>query len=404
MKILRARYILLCDNDFTVLQDSSIAFDEKIVEVGDFSVLYNKYKNAKIYDFQNDIAMPAFVNTHVHLEFSANLTSLYYGDFIKWVRSIIENRENLLKNATKTVQQHAINVMKQSGIATIGAISSFGLDMEVCSNSDMKVVYFNEILGVNDTSENWDKFIYRFNRSKELKTAKFQPALSVHSPYSTCPQILSKALDFARDNSIVVSTHFLESEYEKRWLNSTSSEFYQWLKNFSPKPTPFYSESEFVEYFKGIDTIFTHCVFVDDFNMFDKEHHHISHCAFSNLLLSKKGLAIKDVVDNNLNLTIGTDGLSSNISLNFFDELRANLFLMREDLPNFAKKLIICATANGAKALKTNNGMIDIGKDADIVVFNGFDLLDIDQLALELILQTKKCKKIFIQGEPCDLS
>ena len=101
MKILKAKYLLLCDEKFTILQDKSVVFDEKIIEICEFKEALKKYPNSQIYDFSNDIVLPAFINTHTHLEFSANATTLIYGDFIKWVGSIVKSRSKLSKKATQ---------------------------------------------------------------------------------------------------------------------------------------------------------------------------------------------------------------------------------------------------------------------------------------------------------------
>ena len=72
MRILRAKWVLVCDENFKILKDGAIVFDEKIIEVCTFASAARKYPQAEILDFSGDIAMPAFINPHVHLEFSAN--------------------------------------------------------------------------------------------------------------------------------------------------------------------------------------------------------------------------------------------------------------------------------------------------------------------------------------------
>ncbi|MBO7370238.1 MAG: amidohydrolase family protein, partial [Campylobacter sp.] len=135
MKILKAKYLLLCDEKFTILQDKSVVFDEKIVEICEFKEALKKYPNSQIYDFSNDIVLPAFINTHTHLEFSANTTTLIYGDFIKWVGSIVKSRSKLSKKATQNLIAKQIKIMQKSGVGTIGEISSFGIEAEICAKS-----------------------------------------------------------------------------------------------------------------------------------------------------------------------------------------------------------------------------------------------------------------------------
>lgn len=404
MKILKAKYILVCDENFTILKNKAIAFDEKIREINEFEKLLKLYPNAQILDYKDDIIMPGFINSHTHLEFSANKTNLIYGDFIKWVGSIVKNRDELSQKAKGKIIKNAINSQINSGITTIGEISSFGTSLNECVNSKARIVFFNELLGANKsvTQKNWQNFMQRFENSCEFKSELFIPAASIHAPYSTHPNLTKKLCDFARKNKILLSTHFLESNHENLWLRNGSGGFKKWLKNFSPddEPKPFYKVDEFVRNFDGIKTLFIHCVYLKEFEILDKKLHSIAHCAYSNRLLSKKALNLKKALKNGVNLCLATDGLSSNISLNLFDELRANLLIHKDfDLQNLAKFLLLAITLNPAKALGLNLGSLKASKIADIAVFKGFEVSDEKQIALQLILNTKDVKNLFIKGE-----
>ena len=404
MRILRAKWVLVCDENFKILKDGAIVFDEKIIEVCAFASAVRKYPQAEILDFSGDIAMPAFINPHVHLEFSANKGTLRYGDFLDWLGSVIASRQKLDAAARGRLIAEQIAAMMRSGVGTIGEISSFGGEAESCAQSGIRTVFFNEILGASKdaAAENILKFKQRFERSKALASSLFIPAVSVHSPYSTHPQIMEFATKFARENGLAISTHFMESAYERQWLRTGRGKFKTWLAKFNPAPAPFYSPQSFVAHFSGLRTLFTHCVWVDDFSIFDPKLHSITHCARSNRLLSKKRLSFKKLLASGLNYNIATDGLSSNFSLSFLDELRANLMMHDElGLAELARALILGATKNAAAALGLNLGELKEGKLADIAVFEGIEC-EQSQLALQLILQSKNAKSLFIEGMKCN--
>ena len=404
MRILRAKWILVCDENFKILKDGAIVFDEKIIEVCSFASAARKYPQAEILDFSGDMAMPAFINPHVHLEFSANKGTLRYGDFLDWLGSVIASRQQLDAAASGRLILEQIAAMMRSGVGTIGEISSFGGEAEACAQSGIRTVFFNEILGASKdaAAENILKFKQRFERSKALASSLFIPAVSVHSPYSTHPQITEFATKLARENGLAISTHFMESAYERQWLRTGRGKLKTWLAKFNPAPAPFYSPQRFVAHFSGLRTLFTHCVWVDDFSIFDPKLHSITHCARSNRLLSKKRLSFKKLLASGLNYNIATDGLSSNFSLSFLDELRANLMMHDElGLPELARALILGATKNAAAALGLNLGELRAGKLADIAVFEGIEC-EQSQLALQLILQSKNAKSLFIEGMKCN--
>lgn len=404
MRILRAKWVLVCDENFKILKEGAIVFDEKIIEVCAFASAARKYPQAEILDFSGDIAMPAFINPHVHLEFSANKGTLRYGDFLDWLGSVIASRQQLDAAARGRLVAEQIAAMMRSGVGTIGEISSFGGEAEACAKSGIRTVFFNEILGASKdaAAENILKFKQRFERSKALASSLFIPAVSVHSPYSTHSQITEFATKLARENGLAISTHFMESAYERQWLRTGRGKLKTWLAKFNSTPAPFYSPQSFVAHFRGLRTLFTHCVWVDDFSIFDPKLHSITHCARSNRLLSKKRLSFKKLLASGLNYNIATDGLSSNFSLSFLDELRANLMMHDElGLAELARALILGATKNAAAALGLNLGELKAGKLADIAVFEGIEC-EQSQLALQLILQSKNAKSLFIEGMKCN--
>lgn len=404
MRILRAKWVLVCDENFKILKDGAIVFDEKIIEVCAFASAVRKYPQAEILDFSGDIAMPAFINPHVHLEFGANKGTLRYGDFLDWLGSVIASRQQLDAAARGRLTLEQIAAMMRSGVGTIGEISSFGGEAEACAQSGIRTVFFNEILGASKdaAAENILKFKQRFERSKALASSLFIPAVSVHSPYSTHPQITKFVTKFARENGLAISTHFMESAYERQWLRTGRGKFKAWLAKFNPTPAPFYSPQSFVAHFSGLRTLFTHCVWVDDFSIFDPKLHSITHCARSNRLLSKKRLSFKKLLASGLNYNIATDGLSSNFSLSFLDELRANLMMHDElGLAELAQALLLGATRNAAAALELSLGELKEGKLADIAVFEGIEC-EQSQLPLQLILQSKNAKSLFIEGMKCN--
>ena len=402
MIIVKPKFTMLCDENFTVLEDAAVAFDERIQAVGEAEELRKRYKGAQFFEYPDAVLAPAFINPHVHLEFSANKTSLVYGDFLEWLSSVIASRGALSQAANNAVIAAAIKTMQRSGVASFAAVSSFGGDLDACANCGGRVVFFNEILGTNEAAleQNLANFITRFEASQKRKSPLFTPAVSVHSPYSTHPDLAAAALNLARERDLVVSTHFMESRHEKNWLEGGTGGFKEWLGKFKPAARPLYTPSSFVAMFAGVRTLFTHCVYVSDFAKF-KPHHSVTHCAVSNRLLGKKALNLKEIFKNNVSLNIGTDGLSSNISLNFWHELRAALFTHASlDLNELATRLFVAATHGGAKALRTNNGEIKAGRAADLAIYNDLECDD-SELILQLILHTNEAKKLYIGGKIC---
>ena len=131
MKILTADYIYTPSG---YIANQAVAFTNTIQEIGSLEELESKYPDAELIETEpNSILYPGFINTHVHLEFSANKTSLKYGSFMPWLDSVIEHREDLVGCCDNQVMMDECQTMLRSGVTTFGAISSFGNELEGCN-------------------------------------------------------------------------------------------------------------------------------------------------------------------------------------------------------------------------------------------------------------------------------
>ena len=405
MQFLSANYIITCDNEFKIYKDSTIVFDEKIIDIDSNDNIQKKYPDEHIqYQGKNSVIMPGLINSHVHLEFSANKTTLSYGNFITWLFSVIENREDLIQNATHELIQNELKKMIKGGTTSIGAISSYGFDINACINSALNIVYFTEILG--SKADMIDTLFLDFQEKLNLALSNqkdnFIPAIAIHSPYSTHPFLIREVLKLAKKKSLSISAHYQESKAENDWLNYNKGEFSSFFKNILNQNVAVTTSREFLDLFKNQKNLsFTHCVQANknELKQIKDLNASIIHCPNSNRLLTNSKLDLNNL--ENINLSIGTDGLSSNISLNMFDELRNAFFIHSNINTNIlAKKLILAATIGGAKTLGLNNkGILEKNKDSDIIVFNlKGQIKNEDDLLTHIILHTKFVKKTFIKG------
>ena len=400
MKIISAKFIYISGE---YKQNLAVAFDNKIKKIDTLDNLKAKYKDAKIIKYSdNSILYPGFINAHTHLEFSANRATLNYGDFINWLYSVIQNRDELVGELNIDIINFAIDQMKKSGVTTFGAISSFGADMKACIKTPLRIVYFNEVIGSNPAiiDAMFSDFKQRLLESQEYQSDNFIPAVAIHSPYSVHPVLLRESLKIAKEQNLITTAHFLESPAEREWLESASGDFLKFFEEFFKTTKPVNSINNFLESFIS-PTLFTHATQAKDseFEIINKNNHSIIHCPRSNRLLNCGKLDIFKVD----NLLIGTDGLSSNYSLSILDELKAALFTHSDiELKNLAPKLIKAVTSNAAKALNLNLGEIKENYFADFAIFklpNDLKQNDNETLALHTIINCKQTEALYINGE-----
>ena len=405
MKLIGASKIITCNKNFEIINNGGILFDEKrIIKIGDFHSMKNNKIESNFYE--SCVIMPAFINSHIHFEFSANYTTLKYGNFSFWLDSVFNSRDSLLDSISIN---NAIKESMKSGVSCVGAISSRGLDLEALSTSPLKVLFFNEVMGLREEylESNIRDFDARLKKSLILRNDNFKVGIALHAPYSLHPKLASYALSKARENDLLLSTHFLESKDELLWLDSSKGPLKAVLeKNLNiQNAKPFYSKSEFLSLFASFTSFFVHCLYLsnDDLINLSRFNIDIISCPRSNRLLSNTYFDFFKAKDYGFNLIIATDGRSSNNSLNILDEARAALFGYRKfDLDNLAKQILLSITANPAKKFRFNNGILQKNKASDFAIFKIKDIATSSQVALHTILHAKEVEDLYINGRKVD--
>lgn len=405
MKIISANWIVTCDENNSIIENGAVVFDDKIIEVDTLSNIEKKFPQIEIIKLEkNSVLMPGLINSHVHLEFSSNTTTLKYGNFMSWLNSVIKRRDDLINKADKKLISTKLDRMKKTGTTTIGAISSYSFDLEACVQSPINTVFYCEVIGSKGDMVDtlFADFKNRLNSAKKLKSKSFIPAIAIHSPYSVHPFLVRETLKLAREEQLSVSSHFLESPEESLWLNEDKGAFLDFFKNFLGQEKAVTKPMEFLNLFSNIKNLsFTHCVEVKDeeIEKIKSLGATINHCVTSNRILNNSKLDLSKLKD--IPFSIGTDGLSSNNSLSMFDELRNVLITHWEkNIIDFSKVLLKSATVNPAISMGLNKGVIEKEFDSDMIAFTLPDKIeDKDDLAMQIILHTKFVDKTIIGGE-----
>jgi len=400
MKIIAPNYLLIGDE---ILIDKAIAYNKTIQKIAPLDELVKLYPDAELEELsEHSLLMPGLINAHVHIEFSANKTKLSYGDFMNWLYSVIENREELIQGCSKDCMSKAVEDMLKNGITTFGAISSHGMDLEACENAKQNVVYFNEVIGSQATMADalFTDFLSRLDASKSITREGFHPAVAIHSPYSVHPVLIKKALNIVKNEKLKLTAHFMESQAERDWLDSSKGDFKKFFKDLLKQESSVCDSEEFLSYFDDVKTLFTHAVQSnkDELNTIAKNKHTIIHCPISNRLLGNPTLNIKELNDKNIPWIVATDGLSSNYKLDLFEEMKLSLFMHPSTpLLPFAKSLLHGVTKGAANALGLNTGEIKEGKNSDFLVLD-LDSKPTDELAIHLILHRYNISNVYING------
>ena len=327
----------------------------------------NSEENYKTIDATNQYVLPGFINTHTHIGmsiFRETVDGLKLQDWLsKKIWPIEDNltAENIyysslysciemIKTGTTTVNDHyffpesVISAISKSGMR--GEVTRVLMDL----NNDLDD-RINELVKIIENHKNVHNTI-TIN-------------VGVHGLYTASKDCLERAVEIAKKYNLNLHIHFCENTDEV-----------EQIKQKYNVNTP----SEVIEkYLSGLNVILAHCVKLsdDDFNILKKlENINVSHCPISNLKLGCGIANLPKMLENNINISLGTDGQGSGCNLDMFETMKFTGLLQKginENPVLFpAYEILKMATINGAKALNKDNliGSITEGKYADLIILD----------------------------------
>ena len=127
-----------------------------------------------------------------------------------------------------------------------------------------------------------------------------------------------------------------------------------------------------------VPTVAAHGIYVDaaDRRLLREGGVSVAHNPSSNLKLANGIAPVQTLLDEGINVSLGTDSAASNNNLNLFEEMHLAALLQKwlrrdaEALP--ARQVVRMATIHGAKALGLDAeiGSLEVGKRADVIMID----------------------------------
>jgi cytosine/adenosine deaminase-related metal-dependent hydrolase len=353
-----------------ILRGSVLIVNGRIQEVGKTSKLKEKYKDAATVELRDGILLPGFVNAHTHLELGW-VKIRKFGGFIEWLKHIIKARmSDTPREEIETSVEEGIKRLLESGVTTIGEVSSYGgLDKPILKRTGIRSVIFTELFDWH--GDFWETF--PFDQDEISEERPFP-----HAPYSCSPDFLKKVWRFKHQRGIPSGIHLGESPDEVKLLRGEENDFEKkifpligrepFLREKADTPFQYLKRLKF---FNGTRVTAVHMVQVlpeevEEINKYDIG---IVLCPRSNFFLKVGSPPIK-YYSKLERIGIGTDGLPSNLNLDFFEELRFFYLTYGKEIGNKSPYFTVyLATLGGARALFLDNrvGSIDKGKEADLI-------------------------------------
>jgi cytosine/adenosine deaminase-related metal-dependent hydrolase len=329
-------------------------------------------------EFYNGIIIPGFVNCHCHLELSHMKDSIPKGSglgrFIEHIRNSGDDKKRFSTSAAS-----ADNHMFKEGIVLCADICNTSDTFKLKKESSISYVNLLEVFGLDP-----DKAGSRMDEVSTLaETAKLMEltfSFVPHSAYSMSLTLL-RLLKSKSSMNKVTSIHFMETEGEEIFLKQNRGPLMSSYKRSGLVPSRLETAKNHVdvileEITRSGNLILVHNTFTDKNTIRavrQRKNLFWCICTNSNIYIENKIPPLNLLIDEDVEIVIGTDSLASNTSLSILEELKTIQF-------NFPlipiEDLILWATMNGAKALGEDNrfGSIEPGKKPGLLVLQNVDL------------------------------
>ncbi|MGZ3926664.1 MAG: amidohydrolase family protein [Mucilaginibacter sp.] len=329
------------------------------------------------------IICPGFINTHCHLELSHLKDKLSRGkgliNFIKEIQTVrAADSAEILKAAEK-----ADSEMYANGIVAVGDISNSNVSIPVKARSKIYYHTFVETFGFLPERAQ-DAFDKALSLLKEFKPQS--SSITPHAPYSVSKELFKLIKKYCETDTNLVSIHNQESEDENKFYRYRLGGFLDLYEHLGIDIGYFKSQAR--NSLQSIIPLLTNkqeillvhntCTNLKDIyfiKRFDRKIHYCF-CPAANLYIENKLPKVELFVDQDFNLTLGTDSLASNTKLCILNEMH----LLQEKFPSLSTaRLISWATINGAKYLGIDDdkGTLEPGKTPGLNLITGLDGLKI---------------------------
>lgn len=348
-----------------LIEENKIKLIQKCIEV----------EADKVIDATDRYVMPGLINTHSHIGMSIFRETVDGYNLQDWLeKKIWPIEDTLTENDIYKSSLYSCTEMIKTGTTTVNdhyfypehvakAIAESGLRAEVTR------VLMDSDGNLEERANELENAIKNISGKYDTVTVN----VGIHGLYTASAQCVEKAIALAEKYGLNVHMHFCE--------NSTE------VKQIQERYNVDVPSEVLKKYFSDVNTILAHCVKLNDADFETLKHLHInvSHCPVSNLKLGCGVADIAKMLENGINVSLGTDGQGSGCNLDMFDTMKFVGLLQKginEDptlIP--AYEVLKMATINGAKALNKADqiGSITAGKYADLII------LDLSSVTLQPI-------------------
>ena len=317
----------------------------------------------KIINASGKVVMPGLINTHSHISmsiFRETVDGLKTQDWL--TQKIWPIEDQLTDEDIFYATMLSCIEMIETGCTCINDmyfLTENIIKAAVESGIRLQTTYTLMGYDENDTV----RFEKLSNLLEKYKYHTISFNAGIHGLYTSNENYVKKCVEFAKKKELPIHMHFCENIKEREDIKREYN---------VEEPSEVIKRT-----FEGIHNILAHCVKISekDIENLKETNTYISHCPVSNLKLGCGVAPVAKMIENGLNVSLGTDGQGSGSNLDMFETMKYAALLQKginEDPKEMeAYEVIKMATVNGAKALNLKNiGKIEEESIADLIIIN----------------------------------
>ena len=358
--------ISLIDEQFHLLKDQYLATQNgKICYIG---AEKPQGEFGRCYDGKNKCLLPGFYNTHCHVPM---VLLRGYGEGMRlqdWLFNRIFPFEAKL-TAEDVYWGSMLGIAEMLRCGTVSFTDMYFFCEEIiraAEESGIKAVISRGISSIDDSRP--FREMEQCRSVRELVgyrgSGRVRGEAAIHAEYTSSEQFIRGAAELARELGTTMHVHLSETKSEHEECKA---------RHGGRTPAQFFRDCGIFD----VKTNAAHCVWVEDadIEILAEKGVSVAHCPSSNAKLASGIAPLGKLLAGGVNVSIGTDGASSNNNLNILEEMTLASLLQKVSRgdPTVMKpqEVLHMATVCGAKAQnRAQAGSLRVGNAADLVVFD----------------------------------
>ncbi len=316
-----------------------------------------------VIDATDKAVLPPYINAHTHAAMTLLRGYADDMDLMDWLQNKIWPIE------AKLTEEDVYIGTKLACLEMIKTGTAYFIDMywhlpgifKAVEEMGLKALLAGVIIDMFDDVQA-NELIRKNTRLYEyLKwTDRIKFCLGPHSIYTVSEKSLKWVRNFAYENNIPITIHVSETEYEvEQCREKTGLRPIEYLESLN---------------FLGPDVIIAHGIHLNDseIGILSKHKTIVAHNPVSNMKLCSGTMPFQKLIDNDIEVVLGTDGCSSNNNLNMAEEMKVMALIHKSESGNTelasANDVYEIATNNRVKSLFPETGCLEVGKRADLIL------------------------------------